>query len=279
MDDGTGSSSGTDPDSGADTGTGADGTGGGTGTVLPPGLARAWGLDERPGKGPRPGLSTDRIVTTAMNVAAAEGLAAVSMSRVATELGVSTMSLYRYVAAKDELLILMVDAAAGTPPQGPPPEDGWRPALSFWAGAQREVLQQHLWALRVPITTPPATPHSVAWMEKGLGTLRATGLAPYEKLGVITLVSGFVRQEARLMSDLDAAARAAGAGGGATMAAYSELLATLTGPERFPEITALLTSGVLTQPEGPDDDFRFGLERLLDGVAVLVAEREPHRPA
>lgn len=246
-----------------------------TGSGLPPGLARAWGLDERPGKGPKPGLSTARIVATAITVAAAEGLAAVSMSRVATELGVSTMSLYRYVAAKDELLILMVDAAAGTPPEGPPPEDGWRPALSFWATAQREVLHRNLWALRVPITTPPATPHSVAWMEKGLGCLRATGLPPYEKLGVITLVSGFVRQEARLTSDLDAAARASGADGGATMAAYSKLLATLTDPERFPEITTLLNSGALYEPEGPDDDFGFGLERVLDGVAVLIGERRP----
>lgn len=244
-------------------------------TGLPPGLARAWGLDPRPGRGPRPGLSTGRIVDAAISVAAAEGLAGVSMSRIAAELGVSTMSLYRYVGSKDDLLVLMVDSAAGTPPPGPPPEDGWRPALAFWATAQRDVLHRHLWALRVPITAPPATPHSVAWMERGMACMRATALAPYEKLGVINLVGGFVRQEARLTADIDAALRAAGADSATAMAAYGRLLATLTDADRFPEITSLLRSAALAEPGGADDDFRFGLERVLDGVAVLIASREP----
>src|SRR5215472_7517901 len=91
------------------------------GTELPAHVAAAWGVRGRPHKGPKPGLSLDRIVAAAVHVADTEGLAAVSMSRVATELGAAPMSLYRYVAAKDELLALMVDAAYGPPPAGPPP--------------------------------------------------------------------------------------------------------------------------------------------------------------
>src|SRR5215469_11704523 len=83
---------------------------------LPAGLEAAWGLRGRPHKGPRPGLSLERIVAAAVRVADAEGLAAVSMSRVAAELGAAPMSLYRYVAAKGELLTLMVDAAYGPAP-------------------------------------------------------------------------------------------------------------------------------------------------------------------
>lgn len=245
------------------------------GTGLPPGVARAWGLSEGTRKGPRPGLTTDGIVRTGIALAAAEGLAAVSMGRVAGELGVSTMSLYRYVASKDELLILMEDAAFGTPPPGPPPEDGWRAALTAWAGALRAASHRNLWALRIPVTTPPAAPNSVAWMEQGLACMRRTGLDPGEKLGVMTLLSGFVRQEARLMSDLDAAARANGVSPDEAGAAYGRLLGRLTDAERFPEITAVLVSDVLADPGGPDDDFAFGLETLLDGVAVLVAAREP----
>lgn len=83
---------------------------------LPAYLAGAWGIRERPVKGPKRGLSLGRIVDTAVSVADAEGLSAVSMSRVASELGASTMSLYRYVSSKDGLLLLMVDALYENPP-------------------------------------------------------------------------------------------------------------------------------------------------------------------
>lgn len=89
------------------------------GTGLPASLEMAWGLRERPGKGPRPTLTLARIVEAAVSLAATEGMDAVSMGRVAKELGVSTMSLYRYVTAKEELYILMSDAGVGTPPPLP----------------------------------------------------------------------------------------------------------------------------------------------------------------
>jgi AcrR family transcriptional regulator len=80
-------------------------------TGLPASIEAAWGVRTRPGKGPRPALSLERIVAAAVRVAAVGGLAAVSMGRVAADLGVSTMSLYRYVGSKDELLALMADLA------------------------------------------------------------------------------------------------------------------------------------------------------------------------
>ena len=73
--------------------------------ALPASIAAAWGLRERPARGPKPGLSLERIVAAAVAVARAEGVEAVSMSRVARELGSSPMSLYRYVGAKDELVM------------------------------------------------------------------------------------------------------------------------------------------------------------------------------
>ncbi|MDG9705495.1 TetR/AcrR family transcriptional regulator [Streptomyces sp. DH37] len=245
-----------------------------SGSGLPPGVETAWGLRERPGKGPRPGLSVARIVGAAIDLAAAEGIAAVSMGRVAAALGVSTMSLYRYVSSKDELLVLMEDTAYGLPPEGPSPEEeGWRAALAHWARSQRAVLHRNLWMLRIPISTPPVTPHSVAWMERGLACLRGTGLDEGEKIQVILLVSGFVRNEATLAADLQAAARASGRSMEETMASYTRLLGKVTDPERFPAVTAALASGVMDRPDGPDDEFVFGLDRLLDGVEVLVRTR------
>src|SRR5271154_2120266 len=83
---------------------------------LPGSVAAAWGIRERPHKGPKPALSLARIVDAAVRVADAEGLDAVSMGRVAAELGAAPMSLYRHVSAKEELLTLMVDAAWGDSP-------------------------------------------------------------------------------------------------------------------------------------------------------------------
>ncbi|PZF90627.1 TetR/AcrR family transcriptional regulator, partial [Micromonospora deserti] len=83
---------------------------------LPESVEIAWGLRERPGKGPRRSLTLEQVVAAGIRVAETEGLPAVSMSRVAGELGVATMSLYRYVSAKSDLLELMADAAYGDPP-------------------------------------------------------------------------------------------------------------------------------------------------------------------
>ena len=92
---------------------------------LPGAVAAAWGGRERPHKGPRPALSLPRIVAAAVRVADAEGLDAVSMGRVAAELGTAPMSLYRHVSAKDELLTLMADAAWGDVPDPGAPDAGW----------------------------------------------------------------------------------------------------------------------------------------------------------
>ena len=181
-----------------------------SGTGLPASIEVAWGLRERPNKGPRRGLSLQRIVEAAIRIAAADGLAAVSMSRLAADLGVSTMALYRYVAAKDELLALMVDATAASPPAAPAPGEGWRDGLARWAWAELGVYRRHPWVLRVPISGPPATPNQVVWLERGLRCLRDTGLAEGEKLSVMLLLTGFVRNWGRLEADLAVAAAAAG---------------------------------------------------------------------
>jgi AcrR family transcriptional regulator len=248
-----------------------------TSTGLPASIEAAWGLRERPTKGPKRGLSLERIVEAAMKVAASDGLAAVSMGRVASELGVSTMALYRYVAAKDELLALMVDATWASPPAVPAPGESWRAGLARWAWAELEVYRRHPWVLRVPISGPPATPNQVVWLERGLRCLRDTGLAEGEKLSVMLLLTGFVRNWATLEADLAEAARAAKAAGAQdAMSGYGRLLARLTDAERFPALHAVIEAGVLDQPgdsEDLDAEFVFGLERVLDGIEALVRAR------
>ncbi|HUS20905.1 MAG TPA: TetR/AcrR family transcriptional regulator [Aeromicrobium sp.] len=237
---------------------------------LPASLRAAWGLPGRPTKGPKPGLSLDRIVEAAVDIAAAEGLAAVSMSRIATKLDSSPMSLYRYVAAKDELLALMVDAALGPAPAFSSPGDGWRAGLSHWAWAYHAVLRRHRWILRVPISGPPVTPNQTVWMERGLSSLADTGLSEGDKLSVILLLSGYVRNEATLVADLD---DAAGTDKPEIMPTWGRQLRALTDPQRFPALHAALASEAFEHDDDPDDEFVFGLERILDGVDALVCRR------
>jgi len=241
--------------------------------MLPTSLAAAWGLRTRPGKGPKPGLTLDRIVAAGVRVAATDGLGAVSMSRVANELGAATMSLYRYVTAKGELLDLMVDMALGTPP-APHPGEGWRAGLHRFAHMYLALLREQPWIIRVPITTPPLTPNQVAWMDHGLSTMRDTGLPQSERLSTIMTVSGLVRNWALLTADITAAAQSVGGTTGEAMVSYGELLARLVDPQRFPAVGELIASGILgLPPEVPDEDFEFGLARLLDGIDALIRRR------
>jgi AcrR family transcriptional regulator len=246
-----------------------------TGTGLPASIEAAWGIRERPHKGPKPALSLERIVQAAVQVAETEGLGAVSMSRVATELGGATMSLYRYVAAKDELLALMVDAAYGPPPAAAGPGEGWREGLSRWAWALRAAVRRHQWTVRIPISGLPVRPNEVAWFEYALTCLRDTGLAESEKASVILMLSGYVRNIATTEADIEAAIRASGATPQEWMSSYGRMLAKLADPQRFPAIAAFVAAGVFDTADDPDDEFSFGLERVLDGIEALVRTQEP----
>jgi AcrR family transcriptional regulator len=247
-----------------------------SGTGLPASIEAAWGVRQRPSKGPRPALSLERIVAAAVRVAATDGLAAVSMARVAAELGVSTMSLYRYVGSKDELLALMTDLAYEAPPAPAGPGESWRDGLSRWAWAELGAFRRNPWVLRIPISGPPVTPNAIAWLERGLDCMRDTGLREDEKLSVILLLTGFVRNEATLDADITAA-QAAGATPPEVMASYGRLLAKLTDPERFPALHAVIASGVLEEPDDFDAEFVFGLERVLDGIETLIEKRRTGR--
>jgi AcrR family transcriptional regulator len=236
---------------------------------LPASIATAWGLRERPAKGPKRGLSLDQIVRAGLTVAASDGLAAVSMARVAAELGVGTMSLYRYVTSKSELLQLMVDAGLGPPPQA---EAGasWRDGLAGWAWAQLAAYRRQLWAVQVPLPGPPTTPNALRWVEQALSCMRGTRLDESQKMSVILLVSSYVRNQATMEAQIDAAARAASHGTGDLMAEYGKLLSSLLDERRFPELSRVAAAGVLAKADPWDDEFAFGLDRILDGIEVLV---------
>src|SRR5579859_1520904 len=240
------------------------------GAGLPGSVAAAWGVRERPHKGPRPSLSLSRIVAAAVRVADTEGLAAVSMGRVAGELGTAPMSLYRHVSSKEELLTVMVDAAWGSAPGAPAPGESWRDGLSRWAWALRDGARRHPWVVRIPLNSLPIMPNEVAWFENALACMAGTGLTEARKASVIMLLAGYVRNLATTEADIAAAIQASGLSPAEWMSSYPRMLGQLTDAQRFPALTAFIAAGVFDAEDGPDDEFIFGLDRILDGVEVLV---------
>ena len=117
-----------------------------SGTHLPPAVELLWGLRDRGRRGgPKPALSLERIVAAAVELADEGGIAALSMGRLAEKLGFTTMSLYRYVASKDELLLLLLDAGIGEPP--PDPGGSWRDRAGAWCRDLTAVYRRHLESL------------------------------------------------------------------------------------------------------------------------------------
>ena len=213
------------------------------------------------------GLSRERIVAAAVELADADGLGALSMARLAERLGCGTMSLYRHVANKDELVTFMLSTAPGPPPAPAEPSD-WRGALTDWASGLWDVYHRHPWVLQAAAAGPPADPGQVAWLDAGLAALGATGLGERDKLAAVMAVLHFVRGAAALNIE-------AGLLDGPD---FGVLLRRLAVTERFPALGAALEAGMF-DPADEDHlaDFRSGLRLLFDGVAarIVSADQRP----
>jgi AcrR family transcriptional regulator len=245
---------------------------------LPPGLDLLWGRRERGRHGPKPGLSVDAIVEAAVELADAEGLEAVSMARVAKALGFTTMSLYRYVTGKDELLQLMWNAGAQGSENLVLVGNDWRERLRAWAMVQRDVLDRHPWIAQMPMAAPPLAPNSLTFVERGLETLDETGISDADKLRVIGLIASYSLSESRMAHDAAQAAARAQSAQSATGApeaqwSFEGLLRELVDKESYPRLHRIAWSAEIGDaPSGYDEqlEFAFGLDRILDGVQVLI---------
>ncbi|WP_067692585.1 TetR/AcrR family transcriptional regulator [Nocardia jejuensis] len=239
-------------------------------------LARLWRLRAGARLGRPAGLDVDRVVRTAIDLADLGGLPAVTLPKIAAALGVTPMSLYRHIGSKDELNVLMADLALGPFPDIPGVVPGdWRPALSHWARAQLAVHRRHPWLAQLPIVGPPRGPHAIAWMDVGLRTLRETALDWPAKIGVITVVGGYVRQAFLTGRQLEVHRGAADLNESQALRGYQRELSAVVDETRFPDVAALLASGLFESipdtAEPGDEDFDFGLDLILDGVAGVIA--------
>lgn len=239
---------------------------------LPRGVALAWGVAAMPQRGPKREMSIERIVDAAVEIADAEGLGAVSMSRVAQALGYTTMSLYRYVTAKDDLLVLMQEHGTGLPPEPDPglDPDDWRGRLRAIALAQLDVQRRHPWVLDIPIQGTPVTPNNLAWMDAMLAALSRTPLDEEDRVASILLVTGQVRWQSTIERSYVVAASQTGTDPQSIDDARSAILDALVTAEEFPALREAVDAGVFASE---DDPFSFGLERVLDGIETYIAAR------
>jgi len=228
-----------------------------------------WGDKPPPVRGPKPALTLDGVVAAAVEVADEEGLAALSMRRVAEKLGFTTMSLYRYVPGKAELLDLMQDAAAAEIVL-PAADVDWRTGLTFSARQDWELYQRHPWMVQVTSTRSVPGPHYMAELEARLRVLEGTGLSGRETMAVANLVSQYVEGAARRVAEAQAAERTTGVSMEQWWGSRVSLWGHLT-EDRYPTLARVWMAGGY---DGMADDFEFGLRRVLDGIEVLIAGRD-----
>jgi AcrR family transcriptional regulator len=212
------------------------------------------------------GLSRDRIVAAAIKLADSEGLTALSMARLAERLGCGTMSLYRHVASKEELLTFMLSAAPVPPPVRRDRVD-WRGALADWAVALRDVFHRHPWILQTASAGPPADPGQLAWLEAGLAALGSTALSERDKLSAVMSLLYYVRGVAALEAETS--------GGREELdpTRYAELLRQVIDRDRYPAVAAALDGGAFDGEAGdPRKEFLTGVRRLVEGIAVQLPD-------
>lgn len=235
---------------------------------LPRGIALAWGVAANPQRGPKREMSIERIVEVAVELADREGLGAVSMAAVASRLGFTPMSLYRYVSAKDDLLLLMQEEATGLPPEDYREEKGWRAKLRTLFDAQVRLYVSHPWLLSVPITGSPITPNSSAWLDAELDSLADTSLSDVERLAVALAITGSARWYGMINAGYAEQSRSTGMTPDEITAQEAKLLDQVITHEGYPALRAIIEAGAFLSEENP---FAFGVERLLDGVETYIA--------
>ncbi|MBF8193576.1 TetR/AcrR family transcriptional regulator C-terminal domain-containing protein [Nonomuraea sp. K274] len=216
----------------------------------------------RPTPPRRPALTREAIVAAAIAIADAEGIAAVSIRRVAAELGARAMTLYSYIERKEDLLALMLDEVAAEVLVPDPLPDGWRAALLLLARRERELVRRHPWRVDLISQRVPIGPNALRHVEQKLSVFDGLGidrLTAWRFLAVFNdYMTGFVVRE----SLERAAPRQLGINDAERAAVAEPYIKELVESGEFARLAPMIQQGV----PGADDNFERGLDWVLDGL-------------
>ncbi|MEV4437643.1 TetR/AcrR family transcriptional regulator [Streptomyces sp. NPDC049577] len=218
-----------------------------------------WIRPTEPRRGRKPSFSREAITAAAVTLADAEGLEAVTMRRVAAEIGAGVMSLYSYAPDKETLLELMVDHVCGELAVTDPPTGDWRADLKAVAHLQRAHMLRHPWLPAALTTRRVPGPNTLVFLEHALAALRPTGLDGAAKLEVFAQLTAFVAGHVAHEIAQAAAARSPD-----RAAAEARYLAAVAADGHHPELAAALAAP--GRPVTPDATFARFLNRLIDGL-------------
>lgn len=216
----------------------------------------------------------ERTIESAIAIADAEGIAGLSLRRIAVDLDVSTMSLYRSIASKDDLLVGMMDTVMAEEAWPTTPPRGWRPQLAYVARRQWRGYQSHPWLAQiVSLTRPQLAPNAMRHTEWVLRAIDGHGLDPTTQMYVVLTLFGQVRSAATGLDSEQQAERDTGVDIEEWMRVNDARFTPVIQSGCFPYLARLDNNA------GVDLDidalFEFGLARLLDGFAVLIDGRQP----
>ncbi|HTI21467.1 MAG TPA: TetR/AcrR family transcriptional regulator C-terminal domain-containing protein [Kutzneria sp.] len=219
-----------------------------------------WELGDQGRPVTRTPLTVPRIAAAGIALADAAGTAAVSMQQVAGMLDVTKMALYRHVANKAELVAVMIEIAVGEPPDLSAVPGGWRPKLAEWARLMRETWQQHPWLPAATVGERAMGPREIGWTEAAVAALDGTGLTGAERMDAVFLVSGHIRNT-----------RSTSTAGTQPWHRDKSLRAQIAAHgDRFPALVAATDD---VADANPDSGWQFGLDRVFDGLELLITGR------
>jgi AcrR family transcriptional regulator len=229
-----------------------------------------------PPVGRPPRLTVDAVVAAATALADAEGLAAMSMARVAAALGVGTMTLYGYVPSRVELIDLMVDDVLlrhALPGPGEPRPDGWRAQIELYDRRTRAMYETHPWLGQISVIRPPLGPGMLAESEYVLSTVAGLGLPPRQVDAAAVAVTGMVVSAARRAAEDLRLRRSTGESTDAWWNRGNRLWEEYFDPARHPTMNRLWHEGGYDADadEQAGRGHAFGLTALLDGIEAAAA--------
>lgn len=222
-----------------------------------------WARPERTGRGPKPAYSRADIAAAAVRIADADGLDAVSMRRVAAEIGCGTMSLYNYVPRKEDLYELMVDLISGEYELSGGPSGDWRADMRDFARQALGIMRRHPWVVRAMSTVYGISPNALRVLDRVLACLEGLDLPAGTKLELFGMVNGSVMTFVANEQAIAERSRSVPWSAEQEQAVRGAYMVRQVATGEYPHLAALFAQG-MAPPDDPEGAFDRMLTRLLD---------------